>query len=113
MNGLALAAPIYPDKVEEWKAFSYGLTTGPKGEEFKAFVEKCGLSRVRCWLQETVDGPMAIILYEGGNPESFLKEMQTSSDPFCHWFQEQVRTLHKMDLKQPGQRAQLVTDVQV
>jgi hypothetical protein len=112
MNATALAAPIVPGKLEEWKEFSRDLHEGPRHSDFAAFVKKAGLSRVRCWLQEGPGGAMSLILYEGEMPAGFLQQIATSQEPFAVWFRERIKECNGMDLTKPaGPPPELVTDV--
>lgn len=112
MNALAIASPILPGKLEDWKAFSHNLDKGPRSSEFAAFAKQCGLSRIRAWLQETPQGAIGIILYEGEKADGFAPQMAVSQEPFAVWFRERVLTLHGMDMSQPvGPPPELVTDV--
>ncbi len=114
MNAIALAAPIVPGKVEEWKEFSRDLHEGPRRNDFAAFIKGSGLSRIRCWLQQGPGGAIGILLYEGEMPAGFLQKIATSQEPFAGWFRARVKECNGMDLTQPmGQPPELVTDVQV
>ena len=111
MNAIAIAAPVVPGKLEEWKEFSRDLHEGPRRGDFAAFIKKSGLSRVRCWLQEGPGGAMAILLYEGETPAGFVQQIATSQEPFAVWFRERVQECNGMDLTQPmGPPPELVTD---
>ena len=110
MTALAIASPILPEKLDQWKQFSLDLANS---EDYAAFVKKSGLSRLRCWLQQGPTGPLAIILYEGNTPEGFLKQIATSAEPVAVSFRNSVKELHGIDLSQPlGPPPELVTDVQ-
>ena len=114
MAGLAIAAPVVPEKLAEWREFSLSISEGSRRDEYAAFVKKSGLSRLRCWLHQGPKGPMAIILYEGEKPGGFIELMSTSTEPFAVWFRESVKNLHGMDLSQPlGPLPELLTDVRV
>ena len=112
MNATAIAAPIVPGRLDQWKAFSRELQEGPRHNEYAAFMKKCGLSRIRCWLQETPQGATGIILYEGETPMEFVRQMGTSQEPFALWFREKVKEYNGFDLSGPtGPPPELVTDV--
>ena len=114
MAGLAIAVPVRPEKLDEWREFSLSLWEGSRSAEFAAFVKKSGLSRSRCWLQQGPEGPVAIVLYEGEKPAGFTELMSTSPEPFAVWFRERIKDLHGMDLSQPpGPPPELLTDVRV
>jgi hypothetical protein len=115
MSGVVLAAPVLPGKVEEWREWSRELAEGTKRSEFVTFMKKCGLSRDRCWLQESPGGTLAIILYEGETPALFLQQIGASEEPFAVWFREKVMDLHGIDLAKPmeGPPPELVTDIHI
>ena len=74
-------------------------------------MKKCGVSRVRVWLQESPEGAVAIVLYEGQTPAGFQQQMATSSEPFSVWFRQRVKELHGMDLaKAAGSPPELISD---
>ena len=115
MSGVVLAAPILPEKVDAWRAWSRELMEEPRRSEFAAFMKKCGLSRDRCWIQEGPEVPLAIVLYEGETPAMFLQQIATSQEPFAVWFRERVKDLQGIDMAEPMQvpLPELVTDISV
>ncbi len=115
MNGVAIASPILPGRLDEWIKFGRNLDEGPKHNDYAAFIKKSGLSRVRCWLQKGPgpDDAVGIILYEGENPAGFLQQIGTSQEPFAVWFRERVKKNNGMDLAAmpKGPPPELITDV--
>ena len=113
MNATALVAPVRAGREEEWKKFSLSLQEEPRRSEYAAFMAKCGVSRIRCWMQQTPHGMVGIVLYEGETPGGFGQQIATSQEPFAVWFRERVLELHGMDMSGPlPPPPELVTDVQ-
>lgn len=112
MDAIAIAAPILPGKLEEWKEFGRDLDEGSKHDEFAAFMKTCGVSRIRCWLQEGPDSATGIILYEGETPGGFLQQMASSQEPFAVWFRDRTKVCNGFDFeKAQGPPPAIVTDV--
>jgi len=114
MIGVALAAPILPGKVDDYKQFSRELAEDPRRSDYIAVMKKSGVSRVRAWLQEGPESAVGIILYEGETPTGFLQYMGTSQEPFAVWFREKVKDINGLDLTEPmeGPPSELVSDFQ-
>lgn len=111
MNAMAIVAPILPGKLDEWRAFSRDLHEGSRHSEFTAFMKKSGVSRIRCWGQQSPEGAVAIVLYEGETPAGFMQQMKTSQEPFAVWFREKVKECNGFDFAGPlGPPLELVTD---
>ena len=98
MNAMATTAPVIPGKLDEWKEFGRDLGEGPHHNDFTAFMKKCGVSRIRCWLQEGPGGPVGIILYEGETPAEFVRQIGSSQEPFAVWFRDKIRECNGVDL---------------
>ena len=115
MDAMAITAPVIPEKLEEWKEFGRDLSGGPHHSDFTAFMKKCGVSRIRCWLQEGPEGPVGIILYEGETPTEFTIQIGSSQESFAVWFRERIKEYNGMDLAEPlaGPPPELLTDAQV
>ena len=95
----AMAIPLLPNKVEEWKKFSHELL-GPRKEAFIASRKKLGV-RERTFLQHTPHGDLVVVTLEGENPEEAFKNFSKEDNEFTKWFLHQVNNLHGVDLSQP------------
>ncbi len=97
----AIAVPILEAKVDEWKAWVLECM-GPRREEFNRFNERMGLTLHRAWLMQTLQGPLAVVVFDGPGADNFLQKMATSQEPFDRWFREHVSEYHALDLSRPG-----------
>jgi len=74
-------------------------------------MKKSGVSRIRVWLQESPEGAIGIIVYDGETPEGFLQKIGTSQEPFALWFRDKVKELHGFNLSEPaGPPSELISD---
>src|SRR4051812_11271346 len=108
----AMALPISPGKMDEWRRF-IGELSGPRNAEYKASRERAGV-RERAFLQQTPHGDLVILTLEGENPGAAMGAFGQGSDPFTEWFVAQVQEIHGVDLRQPppGPLPELVVDSQ-
>src|SRR5258708_22901755 len=95
----AMAVPVSPGKVEQWKKFANQLNTNRKAE-FAANRKKLEV-RERTFLQQTPHGSMVIVTLEGENPQQAFQNFAKGTDEFTKWFVGEVKSIHDMDLTQP------------
>ena len=100
MASVAFVAPLLPGKLEEWKEFHSQLD-GLRRWDFEDQQRRLGLVRHRVWLQDTPDGPVALVVQEGEDPDRARAILASSTHPFDVWFREQVLELHGLDLSEP------------
>jgi hypothetical protein len=96
----AITVPVLESKVDAWKAWVRDCT-GPRREEFNRFNERMGLTLHRAWLMQSLQGPLAIVVFDGPGAGSFLQKMATSREPFDRWFRERVSEYHALDFSRP------------
>ena len=97
----AIAVPLLEAKVEAWKGW-VSECMGPRREEFDDFNERMGLTLHRAWLMQTLQGPQAIVVFDGPGVQNFLQKMMTSPEPFDKWFRERVAEFHAIDFTKPN-----------
>ena len=109
-NFFAMAVPIPPGKVEQWKKFANQLTTTRKAD-FTASRKKLGV-RERTFLQHSPMGDMVIVTLEGQNPQKAFQDFAKGNDEFTKWFVSEVKSVHGFDLTQPppGPLPELIVD---
>jgi hypothetical protein len=109
---IAMAFPIPPGKMEQWKKFAADLK-GPRRAEFSASRKQFGV-RERAFLQKTPMGDLVIVTTEGEDPGSFFQRFAAGTDAFTKWFLAQVSEIHGMDLTKPppGPMPELIVDSQ-
>jgi hypothetical protein len=79
-------APIADGKLEKWRQWADDLQNG-RGEEFKEFNSRYGLTRHSAWLAETPTGPIVTALHEGPD--------------FDVWFKQNLSECHNIDFNEP------------
>lgn len=106
----AIAIPILPNKLEEWKKFIADLN-GKWKKDFDASRKKLGI-RERTFHQQTPMGDLVLVTLEGNDPEKAFQSFATSNDEFTKWFHACVKSTHGIDLNQPppGPMPMLITD---
>ncbi len=95
----AVAVPILPDKMEQWKKFADDLK-GRWSTEFKKSRKDMGIHE-RTFLQETPMGNFVIVTLEGDNPEQAFASFGQGNDEFTKWFMSGVSEIHGIDLTAP------------
>jgi hypothetical protein len=96
----AIAVPVLESKVEAWKAWVLECM-GPRREEFDRFNERMGLTLHRAWLMQSLQGPLAVVVFDGPDADSSLQRMAKSQEPFDRWFRQHVAEFHGIDLSTP------------
>jgi len=111
MAMMAVAFPILPGKTDAWKHFIAELN-GSRKAEFVASREKAHV-REQTYFQSTPMGDLVIVTLSGEDPGRSFGEMSSADDAFTHWFVEQVKELHGVDVAAPmagGPPSELVID---
>ncbi len=98
MAMMAMAIPILPGKLDEWRQFAADLM-GPRRAEYEASRRRLGV-REHTFLQHTPMGDLLIIVLEGENPAAWVAAMATSTDPFSQWAAEKGKEIHGIDPSQ-------------
>ncbi len=94
----AMAVPIPPAKLDDWKAWTKELS-GPRKAEFDASNTRHQLTSHRAWLQTNPDGSyLAVVVHEGPGADNYMMSLVQSEDPFDRWFAATVADVHGMDL---------------
>ena len=94
---MAVAFPIAPGKIDDWRKFIAELN-GARRAEFLASRKGMGV-RERTFLQPTPMGDLVVVTLEGDDPGTAFGKFVNSTDPFTKWFLEQVKDVHGVDLK--------------
>ena len=98
---LAMAVPLIPNKVEAWKAWIRECM-GPRKEEFEEFNERMGLTTHRAWLEQSPQGPMAVVVLDGPGSKDFMQKLAKSKESFDRWFREHISECHGIDFTKPN-----------
>ena len=113
MNKLiAMAAPILPGKLSQWRNCLNELNTTWK-DEYLASRKENGV-RERAYLQTTPNGDLVIVTLEGEDPEGAMQNLFTTNDAFTKWFLTETKAIHGIDFSEPGEGVlpELVIDTQ-
>jgi hypothetical protein len=51
---------------------------------------------------QTLQGPLAIVLFDGPGAGDFLQKMATSQEPFDRWFRARITEYHGIDFTKPN-----------
>jgi hypothetical protein len=96
---LAMAVPILPGKVEQFKSF-VGQLDGARKADFAASRKKLGV-RERAFHQQTPAGDFVVVTLQGDDPAGAFAKFGQGDDPFTKWFVAQVKEIHGVDLTAP------------
>ena len=103
MPSQAFAVPILPGKLDAWRSFLHSMREDRRAE-YQESRTRLGISREMIWHQHTPNGDLALILWEGDDPEQIFQRLATSPERFDVWFREQAREVHGLDFGQPPTR---------
>lgn len=99
MQSVALAVPIQPGKTQAFRDYVAELT-GPRRSDEEAFHRKVGTHREAAWLQQTPQGDLVVIYWEGEDPERYkegLEQLLRSDEPFAQWLRERFADIYGID----------------
>ena len=96
---LALAVPIVPGKLDQWRALMHDLA-GPRGDHWRGQRRRLGL-REHLFLQHTPNGAVAIVVLEGRDLPGAMHAIGTDTDEFSVWLRQQVLETEGLDLAAP------------
>ena len=107
---LALAVPIVPGKLDQWRTVMRELA-GPRRAEWQEQRRQLRM-RERIFLQHTPDGASAIVVLEGADLPNAMHAIGTADDEFSRWLRQQVLETEGLDLAAPppGPLPALVAD---
>lgn len=101
MSLIAMAIPILPGKTDQWRTF-VGDLNGRRHNEYQASRRRLQVHE-RAFLQSTPQGDVVIVTLEGADPEGAFRRFSSGGDDFTHWFVQQVKEIHGLDLAQAAQ----------
>ena len=96
---IAMAIPILPGKIEQWRQF-IGELNGPRRGEYEASRRRLGVHE-RTYHQSTPMGDIVVVTLDGDDPQGAFARLVDMDDAFTRWFLEQVKEIHGVDLRQP------------
>jgi hypothetical protein len=91
--------PVQAGKEEAARAFA-AETVGARLTDYKAQLERGGITRETWALQETPMGSFMIVWFEG-DVEKVFTELATDQSEFTTWFRAQVLDVTGVDLAAP------------
>ena len=95
-----VVAPILPNKVDEWKAWTNEVVT-TKIDEFSELNSRMNLTSHKVWLAHTPGGPMAVVSHEGPGGDEFMQKLAASDHTFDQWFKSKIAEFHGIDFSKP------------
>ncbi|PIQ25606.1 hypothetical protein COW36_21430 [bacterium (Candidatus Blackallbacteria) CG17_big_fil_post_rev_8_21_14_2_50_48_46] len=96
----AMALPILPDKMEQWKAFAEALKT-TRAREYELARQKAGVRSEKVWHQATPAGDLLIQVVElEGSFADFVASLAQTEDEYGQWFSTQVQEIHGVSPEQ-------------
>lgn len=116
MASFALTLPVLPGKTSQLKRFLEEVL-GPRREKHEASRRSfggSGLTKELAWLQQTPQGEVVIVYFEGEDPMRWFQEWITSQDPHDRWFLQEVKSITGIDFHSPqaGPLPELIFDWQ-
>lgn len=111
MVAVTFAWPVVGGKSEAWRRFCQELL-GTARDDYAASRRRLGITRETAWLTGSPPREMVILALEADEPGTVLARLACSTHPFDHWFREQLRACHGIDLARlpPGTTPELVLD---
>lgn len=73
---------------------------GPRREEYEASRRRLGIRHEKVWFQSGPQGEMAVVFWEGDDPQRALQDFAASDDPFDVWLKERGQEIYAFD---PGE----------
>jgi hypothetical protein len=105
MPAATFAAPILPDREEEWRRFVQEVAE-ERLSEYEGLRRRLGISNESAWLTRTKGGEMAMVYLEAEDPERIVPALAASEEPFDLWFKERLLEYHGRDfVRVPGRAA--------
>jgi len=95
---VTLIIPILPGKAEAWRRFEQELE-GSRRADFAAWCSQCGLHLTGRRLYDTPGGAVLFLQLQIANVAETLTALTLREMAFQSWLQQQVLTLHGLDLQ--------------
>ena len=104
---MTLIIPILPGKAEAWRRFGQELE-GSRRADFAAWCSQCGLHLTNWHLYDTPGGAIVFLQLQIADVVQTLTAFTAGEMSFQAWLQEQLLTLHGLDLQRFSQAIQRV-----
>jgi len=95
---VTLIIPILPGKAEAWRRFGQELK-GSRRAEFDAWCSQCGLHLIDWRLYDTLGGAIVCLHLQIADVAETLTAFTIGEVSFQSWLQQQLLTLHGLDLQ--------------
>jgi hypothetical protein len=102
MKTFATAFPILPGKRKAAIAFGKEVMT-KRRKDFAASEKRSKVSKEAWFLQQSPNGSMMVVYFEGNDPEETMEIFAKSKDPFDLWWMKQVKDFSGVDMSAPPQ----------
>jgi len=100
MDITCFALLILPGKEDAARAFLRELE-GPRKEQYATSEQRLGITKEVWAVQQTPQGSLLVVYFEGGDIGKAFQQFATSHDEFDQWFKRQVREVTGADLNTP------------
>lgn len=97
MPALVVAAPILPDKVEDWRRLCQEIE-GRRQQGYEDSRRRLGVASEAVWLLRTPRATVAVVRVDADEPEHLMSRLVASEHPFDRWFKGQLRNICGLDL---------------
>lgn len=108
MTMYAMALPIKPDKIDEWRRFAADVT-GPHRADWQDQLRSAGISAEQVFHQQTPDGHLAVVVWECEDADGVLDRMSKPHNDFAaQRLPSLLADVHGIDLASPPAPSTLV-----
>jgi hypothetical protein len=110
MQTIAFAVPLLPGRTELNRVELASCWLGERREAHHDARRRAGIIREAVWIQAASDGDIAVVLLEADDLDTALRILETSDEPFDHWFRDHLRLVHGTTWARAAPSPQLVLD---
>jgi hypothetical protein len=110
MHTIAFAVPLLPDRAEVNRVALASCWVGARREAHQDARRRAGIIREAVWIQSTPEGDIAVIYLEADDLDAAVRILETSDEPFDHWFRDHIRQVHGMTWGEALDPPELVLD---
>ena len=110
MQTIAFAVPLLPDRAEAHRVELASCWVGHRREAHQDARRRAGIIREASWVQPTPAGDLAVVYLEADDLDAALTILETSHEPFDHWFRDHLRQVHGTTWAEALTEPQLILD---
>ncbi|MFZ2012747.1 MAG: hypothetical protein WAV00_02900 [Nocardioides sp.] len=110
MQTIAIAVPLLSGRTESHRNELTSCWLGGRREAHQDSRRRAGIIREAVWIQTTPGGDLAVVLLDADDLDIALMVLETSDEPFDHWFRDHVRQVNGISWAEAVRSAQLALD---